>query len=659
MESGPHLWLIPLLPLAGALWNILGGKHRSERAVSLVATGSVALSFLLSVYAFLHLGSTAHVETYFPWIGAGDFQVDFNLYLDPLSSVMTLMVTGVGLLIHIYASGFLSGDGGFYRFFSCLNLLLFFMLLLVLAGNYLLVLVAWEGVGLCSCLLIGFHFRRPEAAGAGKKAFLVTRLGDLGFLLTLFLLYRSFHSLNFSEVFSAVASREVETGSFGSLTIICVLLMAAAMGKSALIPLHVWLPDATAGPAPASALIHSATMVAAGVYLLIRSAPLFLHVPEVMSVLAIIGGLSALLAGAIAIGQRDIQRVLAYSTISQAGIMVLAAGVAAFSAAIFHLLTHAFFQALLFLAAGSVIRSLGGERDIGKMGGLRHYLPKTYWTFLIASLALAGIFPLSGFFSGNQILWQAYGNPQGGIVFWLIGVVTAGLTSFYIFRLFFLIFHNEPRSLAPTPALIPSATMPAASGSSAHAPMAPRESPSIMTVPLILLAVLAAVGGWIGIPALLGGGDHWNHFFAPVFPVGSTVPQAAFTKILLTSISLLVSLCGLGLAGWIYLARRSSAKRAAERAVRRMGWFARAVAHQFYVDELYQFLFVRPLLAASRDLLWKAVDQWAIDGVVRLAARTTLSLGNAMRSMQSGNIASYAVWMLAGAILVIGFLVSF
>ncbi|MGH9786423.1 MAG: NADH-quinone oxidoreductase subunit L, partial [Terriglobia bacterium] len=448
------------------------------------------------------------------WIAAADLEIPFNFYLDPLSAVMALVVTGVGLLIHIYAAGYMAGEGGYYRFFAYMNLFLFFMLTLVLAGNYLLLFVGWEGVGLCSYLLIGFYFRKDDAADAGKKAFLVTRIGDFGFLIALLLLYWTFDSLNFAQVLPAASVLPVETDGWGPLTLICLLLLMGVTGKSAQVPLYVWLPDAMLGPTPVSALIHAATMVTAGVYIIARSAPLYVHAPDAMFVVALVGGVTALYAATIGVVQNDIKRVLAYSTISQIGYMVMACGVAAFSAAIFHLMTHAFFKALLFLGAGSVIHALGGEQDIRKMGGLRRSLPRTYWTFLAACLALAALWPFAGFFSKDEILWEAYASPYGGTGFWLLGLVTAGISSFYIFRLFFLTFHGNPQAEG-------SIAAEARAAEPAHTARHPHESPPVMTWPLIALAALSFGGGWMGSRFLFGGSDPWSRFIAPAFQLAA------------------------------------------------------------------------------------------------------------------------------------------
>jgi len=645
------LWLIPVLPLAGAAWNGLWGKRYTERAVAAIAVGAVALSFLLSVLAFAGLGGEPRIESYGAWIAAASFQANFNFYLDPLSSVMTLVVTGVGLLIHIYAAGYMTREGGYYRFFAYMNLFVFFMLTLVLAGNYLLLFVGWEGVGLCSYLLIGFYFRKNDAADAGKKAFLVNRIGDFGILIALILLYWTFDSLNFSQILPRAAELPVESDAVGPLTLICLLILMGATGKSAQVPLYVWLPDAMLGPTPVSALIHAATMVTAGVYIIARSGPLYVHAPDAMFAVALVGGVTALYAATIGVVQNDIKRVLAYSTISQIGYMVMACGVAAFSAAIFHLVTHAFFKALLFLGAGSVIHALGGEQDIRKMGGLRRSMPRTYWTFLAACLALSAVWPFSGFFSKDEILWEAYSSPYGGVGLWLLGLLTAGISSFYIFRLFLLTFYGLPKTAAdaaPEPAGLEAA----------HSAYHLHESPPIMTWPLILLGMLSLAGGWMGSPFLFGGSDPWSRFIAPAFQLavipGEGAPaHSAQTEHLLMACSLLVSFAGLFLALLLYRWRPALA----DVLQARFRGAYQVVLNKYFVDEFYRFLFVRPLVIGSSEFLWKGMDMVAIDGTIHRAARRTGRVGDTLRRMQSGNVRSYAGWMVLGAVLLIGFLV--
>jgi NADH-quinone oxidoreductase subunit L len=499
-------------------------------------------------------------------------------------------------------------------------------------------------------LLIGFYFRKDDAADAGKKAFLVTRIGDFGFLIALLLLYRTFDSLSFAQVLPAAAGLPVETDGRGPLTLICLLLLMGATGKSAQVPLYVWLPDAMLGPTPVSALIHAATMVTAGVYIIARSAPLYLHAPDALFVVALVGGVTALYAATIGVVQNDIKRVLAYSTISQIGYMVMACGVAAFSAAIFHLVTHAFFKALLFLGAGSVIHALGGEQDIRKMGGLRRSLPRTYWTFLAACLALAALWPFAGFFSKDEILWESYASPYGGVAFWLLGLVTAGISSFYIFRLFFLTFHGTARA---NDSIAEAGTVEHARAS-AH----PHESPPIMTGPLIALAALSLGGGWIGSRFLFGETDLWSRFIAPAFQMAAlsgepVAEHSTATEHLFMALSLLVSLAGIGLAYLLYQVRPALA----DVLQARFRGAYRVVLNKYFVDEFYRFVFVRPIVVGSSELLWKAMDMAAIDGTIHRAARRTTRVGNTLRRIQSGNIRSYAGWVVLGAILLISFLV--
>src|SRR5712692_673206 len=443
-----HLWIIPLLPLLGSAINGLFGAKWPNRIVTLVAISSTGLSFLgaletLREFFLLSSAQIPWVKQYFTWIAAGNFRAGFDLQIDQLTVVMLMVVTGVGWLIHIYSTGYMAHEGGYYRFFSYLNLFMFFMLILEMGANYVLLFVGWEGVGLCSYLLIGFYFLKKSAADAGKKAFIVNRIGDFGFMLGMFLLFRTFHTLDFKSVFDQAAPMQSDAmGHFGTLTVASLLLFTGAIGKSAQLPLYVWLPDAMEGPTPVSALIHAATMVTAGVYVVARSHVLFTHAPTAMLAVAVVGCATALFAATIGLVQTDIKRVLAYSTVSQLGYMFLACGVGAFSAGIFHLMTHAFFKALLFLAAGSVIHAMGGEQDMNRMGGLERYIPWTHGTFLIATLAISGIVPFSGFFSKDEILWRAF---QASPILWLIGAAGAFLTAFYMTRLYILVFRGEER----------------------------------------------------------------------------------------------------------------------------------------------------------------------------------------------------------------------
>src|SRR6202047_4178155 len=510
-----YLWIIPALPLLGSAINGLFGSKWPNKVINTVAIASTGLSFLAALEAvreFTHLApeNIPWVQQYFTWIIAGDFRAGFDLQIDHLTVVMLLLLTGVCWLIPIYSMGYMAHEGGYYRFFSFLNLFMFFMLILVLAANYALLFVGWEGVGLASYLLIGFYFLRKSAADAGKKAFIVNRIGDFGFMLGMFLLFRAFHTLDFQTIFtsSTLQGWPIElSGHLGTLTFACLLIFMGACGKSAQLPLYVWLPDAMEGPTPVSALIHAATMVTAGVYVVARSHILFAHAPMAMLVVAIVGCATALFAATIGLVQTDIKRVLAYSTVSQLGYMFLALGVGAFSAGIFHLMTHAFFKALLFLAAGSVIHAMGGEQDMTRMGGLSKKIRWTYLTMLTATLAITGFPPLAGFFSKDSILLSAYQSEHGGRVLYAFGLLTALLTSFYMFRLIFLTFHGKPRY----------------DQKKVHV----HESPKSMLVPLMILAVLSIIGGWMAVPEFVGKPDYFARFLDPVFAQGTVATAEA------------------------------------------------------------------------------------------------------------------------------------
>jgi NADH-quinone oxidoreductase subunit L len=689
MTPNLDLWLIPILPLAGAAINGLVGKHFSRRLVSAVAltfSGAAFLMALVVASQFSSLPSLPHVETVGTWLRSGTFSADFAFYLDQLSLVMLLVVTGVGFLIHIYSVGYMWEEGGFYRFFSYLNLFMFFMLTLVLASNYLVMFIGWEGVGLASYLLIGFWFTRDSAAAAGKKAFIVNRIGDFGFLIALFLMIRHFQSLDFLRVFAAVMPYAPETAGIGFLTPIALLLMVGACGKSAQIPLYVWLPDAMEGPTPVSALIHAATMVTAGVYMVARSHVIFERAPSALMVVAIIGVLTAFFAATIGMAQTDIKKVLAYSTISQLGYMFLACGVTAFSAGIFHLMTHAFFKGLLFLAAGSVIHAVGGEQDMRKMGGLRSHIPWTFWTMTIATFAIAGIPPLAGFVSKDEILWRAY---QASWIYWLLGVVTAFITSFYIFRLWFMTFFGEYRGAAGasghkheehrghgTGKDEVARTGISAPHSQAHGHGGIHESPPVMIVPLVILAVLSFVGGWIGWPGSLGGSNHFDQFLGPAFrattpfanrahvEAGETIPPenqtegteprtGHSTELVFTGISVAAAVLGLFLAWLLYHARPELPDRIAQSA---HGLYS-AVANKYWIDDLYAAIFVTPLVMISRVVFWRTVDQGLIDGTLDGSADSARELSEEVRHIESGNVRSYAAWVAIGATAVIAYMV--
>jgi NADH-quinone oxidoreductase subunit L len=658
MTSSLNLWVIPLLPLAGAAINGLLGGRASRKAVSTVALVFCGAAFAMALYVAARFSSLnlPYQEVVAPWIRAGNFSIDFAFYLDQLSLVMLLVVTGVGFLIHVYSVGYMWDDAGYYRFFSYLNLFMFFMLTLVLANNYLLMFIGWEGVGLASYLLIGFWFVKDSAASAGKKAFIVNRIGDFGFLIGLFLLIKHFGSLTFSNVFVQISQLSPETASAGLLTAIGILLMVGAAGKSAQIPLYVWLPDAMEGPTPVSALIHAATMVTAGVYMVARSHVIFERAPSALTVVAIIGVLTALFAATIGVAQTDIKKVLAYSTVSQLGYMFLGCGVAAFSAGIFHLMTHAFFKGLLFLSAGSVIHALGGEQDMRRMGGLRTKIPWTFWTMTTATFAIAGIPPLAGFFSKDEILWRAY---QASWVYWLIGVFTAFLTSFYMFRLWFMTFFGEYRGEVESPHGNEPTAMAAhshdahASGSHGHGGI--HESPKVMLIPLVILAVLSFVGGWVGI------GGRLEHFLAPAFhavegagateTAGKIVAGHTETYLMLTSV--LAGLLGLFLADLLYRRRPELPQKIAAS----LGGFYDAVVQKYYVDELYAALFVKPLVDGSARILWHGIDENVIDGAVNESADGARHISDNVRHMQSGNLRSYAGWIALGSAVAIAYMI--
>jgi NADH-quinone oxidoreductase subunit L len=631
-----NLWIIPLLPLLGSAINGLFGAKWSKTIVNSVALGSTGISFLCAVEAvreFLGYYETSHkawVKPFFDWIVAGSFRAGFDLQLDHLTVVMLLVVTGVGFLIHIYSTGYMAHEEGYYRFFSYLNLFMFFMLILVLAANYVLLFVGWEGVGLCSYLLIGFYYLRKSASDAGNKAFIVNRIGDFGFMLGMFLLFRTFHSLDFSTVFDAAAKPGVAVeplGQFGVLTIACLLLFVGATGKSAQLPLYVWLPDAMEGPTPVSALIHAATMVTAGVYMVARSHVLFTHAPTAMYVVAIVGCATAFFAATIGLVQSDIKKVLAYSTVSQLGYMFLACGVGAFGAGIFHLMTHAFFKALLFLSAGSVIHAMGGEQDMWNMGGLGKKIRTTFLCMLFGTIAIAGFPPFAAFFSKDSILFSAYNYEQNGKALYAVGLLAAILTSFYMFRLIWLTFAGEKRY----------------DEHKVHV----HESPLNMTGPLMILAFLSLTGGWFAAPALWGGKDYFAEFLSPVFGAGETGGGEAAHSLehILSTVAVVAATAGLLVAWRMY---SKTVKRGTSEGVHKL------LYNKYYVDEVYAAVIVRPLMWLSTNVLWKVVDAGMIDGAVNGVADGAASVGDAVRHTQSGNTRSYAVWVVVGAMVLLG-----
>jgi len=632
------LWIIPLLPLLGAATNGFFGKNWPNKIVNTVALSATGLSFLAALEAvreFFEQGQKLVHKEFFDWIVAGSFRAGFDLQMDQLTAVMVLVVTGVGFLIHIYSTGYMAHEGGYYRFFSYLNLFMFFMLILVLAANYVLLFVGWEGVGLASYLLIGFYFLKKSASGAGKKAFIVNRIGDFGFMLGMFLLFKTFGTLDFAQLFAKAEPWSHESwGVFGTFTVACLLLFTGACGKSAQLPLYVWLPDAMEGPTPVSALIHAATMVTAGVYVVARSHILFTHSETALVVVAIVGCATAFFAATIGLVQTDIKKVLAYSTVSQLGYMFLGCGVGAFGAGIFHLMTHAFFKALLFLAAGSVIHAMGGEQDMRHMGGLSKKIKVTYWTMLIATLAIAGFPPLAGFFSKDSILLAAFNREPGWHPLYVVGLLTALLTAFYMFRLIFLTFHGKQRY------------------DEHHVHV--HESPWSMLGPLVILAVLSIIGGWLAAPSFWGGEDHFTAFLAPVFGAtheaeGMTEAAAHSLEIILAIVAVAAALIGLLVAFWLYLKQPGKPSEIAKS----LRPIYTTLYNKYYVDEAYGALIVKPLLALSTNVLWKVIDVEAIDGTVNGIAHGATATGDITRRTQSGNTRSYAVWVVIGALAVL------
>ena len=651
MNAPLHLWLIPLLPFAGFLINGILGRRLPKWIVTTVALLAplAALGLVLNAAAtiyvyiippcvpcgppdwgYIHL---PYIETCpLPWINTGLLHIDFSFVLDQLSLVMLLVVTGVGFLIHVYSVGYMNDDQGYARYFSYLNLFLFFMTVLVLAGNALVMFIGWEGVGLASYLLIGFYFQKKSAAAAGKKAFIVNRIGDFGFLIAMFLLVANFGTLTFTEIATKLGQDPGWNG--GVVTVIALCLMMGAAGKSAQLPLYIWLPDAMEGPTPVSALIHAATMVTAGVYMVARTHVLFDHSPFALSVVATVGAATAIFAATIALVQNDIKRVLAYSTISQLGYMFLGCGVAAYSAAIFHLMTHAFFKALLFLAAGSVIHAIGGEQDLRKMGGLWRKLPVTFAVTTVGVLAIAGIPPFAGFFSKDAILYAAFSQGTNGKILYFVGLLTALLTAFYMFRLWYMTFLGEPRS------------------PQSH----PHESPWSMRGPLLVLAALSVCGGWIW---LFGFGE----FLSPVLGarVGETsswrllIPYTQYSLSLETVLSIVAVL--VALEGWLIadkFYRRKPTRPASLAAALPSGY--KLLANKYFVDEIYGATVVKPLLGISIVFLEWVVDVGILGGAAWLLGGIATFTGAILQRWQSGNLRSYAAWLAAGAAAVLLFL---
>jgi len=722
-----QIWLIPLFPLFGAALMLLvgkfldpqaasdvavapgvepvagehghghrgahhddhghnhGGHHASplKKLISIFCPGMVFVSFIFSagaVWQLAHQVQRVHQVIQFTWIAGlpfhmanghmAIFQADWGFLLDPLSSVMILVVTGIGFLIHVYATGYMAHDGGYYRFFGYFNLFIFFMLMLVLANNYILLFVGWEGVGLCSYLLIGFYFHKKSAGDAGKKAFIVNRVGDAGFILGMLLMLSVLGTVRFTDVRTVLQNGHftAETAGFGVLSAITLLMFFGATGKSAQVPLYVWLPDAMEGPTPVSALIHAATMVTAGVYMVARSAALFQLTPSTSTVVASIGAFTAILAATIALVQNDIKRVLAYSTVSQLGYMFLALGVGAYWVAIFHLFTHAFFKALLFLCSGSVIHSLSGEQDMRYMGGLKNKIPVTHWTMFVGSVAIAGIPGLAGFFSKDEILWQAYSSPQGSQLLWFVGLATAGLTAFYMWRLMNMTFYGKSR-VAPEVAK--------------HI----HESPPSMTVPLSLLALGSIFAGWVGVPKLwtifgesFRGFEHW---LAPSFATAAVEaaregPHDASVEWTLMGLSVAVAIVGIVVARYFYH-HKPEIPDSIEKAVKPLHSL---LYNKWYVDEIYDFLFVNGLckgggealgafdrnvvdggvngagwltrFSAKVSMWW---DTWIVDGAVRFTAFFVKMLSYPVCILQTGRVQAYAFFVVIGVLAMFGYYV--
>jgi NADH-quinone oxidoreductase subunit L len=630
------VWLVLFFPLLGVVVNGLFGRLLKKKVIDIVSCGAVGASFLFSLAVFYHLLKLPAKErvfekVLFPWIVSGDFKSFVALLIDPLSSVMILMVSGVSFLIHIYSAGYMAGDRGYSRYFAYLNLFTFSMLLLILANNYLLMYIGWEAVGLCSYLLIGFWYEKKSASDAGKKAFIVNRIGDFGFALGIILIYATFKDLNFTSVFQE-APALLSSGDM-TVTLITLLLFLGAVGKSAQIPLYVWLPDAMEGPTPVSALIHAATMVTAGVYMVARSSILYSLAPLSMNVVMVIGGATAIYAASIALVQTDIKKVLAYSTISQLGYMFLALGVGAYAAGIFHLLTHAFFKALLFLAAGSVIHSLSGEQDMTKMGGLKGLMPKTYGTFVVAALALGGIFPFAGFFSKDQILWNVF--IQGNFVFWTLGVAAAFMTAFYIFRLIFLTFHGESRVEEEKRAHV-------------------HESPNVIVLPLLILALLSIVAGLVGIPG--EGMNLIDQFLSPVFKSSAVLAESnahhgsMALEISLMLISLSIAVLGIFIAFLFYVKKTAWPLRLKEK----HSFFYRVLFNKYYIDEFYDFVIVKPIKKMSL-FLWKGFDLLIIDGLVNYIASFVRMRSETYQRLQTGYIRNYALYVVIGTVFIMAY----
>ena len=689
ISSGePVLLLIPLLPFLGFLINATVGRRWSKSITGGIATAAMGLSFGVAASQVWQLwqmepveGVRAIEQTVFTWLQSDTLTIPFAFRVDPLSSLMILVVTGIGSLIHLYSTAYMHDetDSEFARYFSYLNLFASFMLVLVLGSSFPVMFVGWEGVGLCSYLLIGFYYVKPSAADAGKKAFIVNRIGDFGFILGMLLIFSLFGTLNFQEVASAASLLQPEQ-HWGLITIATMLLFLGATGKSAQIPLFVWLPDAMEGPTPVSALIHAATMVTAGVYMIGRNAVLFSHAPETLGVVAVIGCLTALMAGTIGLVQNDIKRVLAYSTVSQLGYMFLAMGVGAFAGGIFHLYTHAFFKALLFLGSGAVIHAWHGEQDLRKMGGLRKALPITFWTFLIGTLAIAGVPLLSGFFSKDEILWKTY--ESGHTILWVLAVLTAFLTATYMFRLVYMAFAGERRG----PAVQEDAHEAAHGHADAHGHVAHHggghlhDAPPAMAIALIVLAIGSVAAGYVGVPHVLGGANRIESYLEPSFvahgagivgepaagaesavsehaaaPEGEAAEHAGGSmEMTLMIFSVLVAGAGI-LTATVFFKWKPEA---ADAMAGRFSGVHTLLLNKYYVDELYNAIIVQPIKRVSTGVLWRGIDVGIIDFTVNAVGLVVRGWSAVLRRLQTGSVRAYAMSLFVGVVVIVGYYLS-
>ena len=626
---------IPFLPLGAFLINILLGKDLKEKAhwVSILAVAGSWVFAVLTLFDVMS-GKTLNQDLY-SWIVSGNFKVSVGFLIDELTAVMLIVVTTCSTLIHIYSVGYMHGDKGYYRFFAYLSLFTFCMLMLVMANNFLQLYFGWEGVGLCSYFLIGYYFDKKSASDAGKKAFIVNRFGDFGFGLGVIIIFLTFGTIDYAPVFGQAANFATQTINFLGfevhlMTLVALLLFCGSVGKSAQLPLHVWLPDAMEGPTPVSALIHAATMVTAGVFLVARCSPIFSMSETALIVVALVGAITSLFAATIGLVQNDIKRIIAYSTVSQLGYMFLACGVGAYSAGIFHLYTHAFFKALLFLCAGSVMHAMAGELDLQKMGGLKKYMPVTYITMLLASLSISGVPGFAGFFSKDEILWLAYSGPSPvGKFVWFIGTLVAFLTAFYSFRLIFLTFHGKFRGTHEQEHHL-------------------HESPKTMTIPLMLLCIGAVAAGWVGIPHILGGGAHFTEFMKPVLghPEGHGTHAE---EIIVMGISIAAGFLGIMLAVWFYLLRPDIPPKLAKQfsSIYRVLW------NKYYVDEFYSFLIVRPAIWTAKNVLMAITDAKIIEAIVNGVPNTIGAFSQALRKIQTGVVQHYATIMAMGVLLIV------